>query len=186
MVDQKGFDLIAAAADDLLLLDASFVVLGTGEARYQDLWTRLAAAHPDRIGVRIGFDEPLAHLIEAGADIFLMPSRFEPCGLNQMYSLRYGTVPVVRAVGGLADTVTDYAAGRKSSTGFVFVPHTPAALLEALNRALALYSDRKKWQGLQVAGMKQDHSWDRSAQEYVKIYEGALQTRVAPTTGLGA
>jgi starch synthase len=175
MVDQKGFDLVAALADDLPLLDASWVVLGTGEARYQDLWTRLAAAHPDRVGVRIGFDEPLAHLIEAGADIFLMPSRFEPCGLNQMYSLRYGTVPVVRAVGGLADTVTDYAPGRKSATGFVFEPYTPPALLEALKRALALYPDRKKWQALQATGMKQDHSWDRSAREYVKIYERALR-----------
>ena len=183
MVDQKGFDLIAALADDLPRLDASFVVLGTGEARYQDLWTRLAAAHPDRIGVRIGFDESLAHLIEAGADIFLMPSRFEPCGLNQMYSLRYGTVPVVRAVGGLADTVTDYAPGRKSSTGFVFEAYTPAALLEALKRALALFPDREKWRALQVAGMKQDHSWDRSAREYVKIYERALRTRAARTTG---
>ena len=120
MVDQKGFDLIAAIADELPRLDASFVVLGTGEARYQEMWTRLAAGHPDRIGVRIGFDEPLAHLMEGGADIFLMPSRFEPCGLNQMYSLRYGTVPVVRAVGGLADTVTDYAPGRRSATGFAF------------------------------------------------------------------
>lgn len=183
MVDQKGFDLIAALADDLPLLDATFVVLGTGEARYQDVWTRLSAEHPDRIGVRIGFDESLSHLIEAGADVFLMPSRFEPCGLNQMYSLRYGTVPVVRAVGGLADTVTDYAPGRKTSTGFVFEPYTPAALLEALSRALALYSNRQKWEALQATGMKQDHSWDRSAREYVKIYERALRTRVARPTG---
>ena len=137
MVDQKGFDLIAAVADDLPRLDATFVVLGTGEARYQDLWTTLAARHPDRIGVRIGFDESLAHLIEGGADIFLMPSRFEPCGLNQMYSLRYGTVPVVHAVGGLADTVRDYAPGRAKPTGFVFHEYAPAALLEALARALA-------------------------------------------------
>jgi starch synthase len=170
MVDQKGFDLIAALADDLPGLGASFVVLGTGEARYQDLWTRLSAAHPDRIGVRIGFDEPLAHLIEAGADIFLMPSRFEPCGLSQMYSLRYGTVPVVRAVGGLADTVTDYAPDRSAATGFVFESYTPAALLGALGRALALYGDREKWRALQRAGMEQDHSWDRSAREYVRIY----------------
>jgi len=174
MVDQKGFDLIAALADDLPRLDASFVVLGTGETRYQNMWTRLAAAYPDRIGVRIGFDEPLAHLIEAGADIFLMPSRFEPCGLNQMYSQRYGTVPVVRAVGGLADTVTDYSPGSTSSTGFAFEPYTPEALLEALHRAVALYADRKSWRALQVAGMQQDHSWDRSAREYVKIYERAL------------
>jgi starch synthase len=174
MVDQKGFDLIAALADDLPRLDASFVVLGTGETRYQNMWTRLAAAYPDRIGVRIGFDEPLAHLIEAGADIFLMPSRFEPCGLNQMYSLRYGTVPVVRAVGGLADTVTDYSPGSIGSTGFVFEPYTPEALFKALSRALALYADRPAWQALQLAGMRQDHSWDRSAREYVKIYERAL------------
>ena len=111
MVDQKGFDLIAALPTELAALDASFVVLGTGEARYQDFWRELAARHPDRIGARIGFDEGLAHLIEAGADVFLMPSRFEPCGLNQMYSMRYGTVPVVRRVGGLADTVRDYTAG---------------------------------------------------------------------------
>ena len=186
MVDQKGFDLIAALADDLPLLDASFVVLGTGEARYEDWWTRLAAAHPDRIGVRIGFDESLAHLIEAGADVLLMPSRFEPCGLNQMYSLRYGTVPVVRAVGGLADTVTDYAPGRKTSTGFVFEPYTPAALLEALSRALALYPNRQKWKALQATGMRQDHSWDRSAREYVKIYTRALRARAARPTGLRA
>ncbi|MBI3493912.1 MAG: glycogen synthase, partial [Acidobacteria bacterium] len=109
MVDQKGFDLIAALADTLPHLDATFVVLGEGEDRYQRLWTRLAVAHGDRIAARIGFDESLAHLIEGGADMFLMPSRFEPCGLNQMYSLRYGTVPVVRAVGGLADTVRDAA-----------------------------------------------------------------------------
>src|SRR5262249_53726901 len=103
MVDQKGLDLIATLAGRLLALDASFVVLGTGEERYQDFWTRLAARAPARVGVNIGFDEGLAHLVEGGADIFMMPSRFEPCGLNQMYSLRYGTVPVVREVGGLAD-----------------------------------------------------------------------------------
>jgi starch synthase len=181
MVDQKGFDLIAAITAELPKLDASFVVLGTGEARYQDMWTRLAAAYPDRIGVRIGFDEPLSHLIEGGADIFLMPSRFEPCGLNQMYSLRYGTVPVVRAVGGLADTVIDYAPGRKSSNGFTFDEYTPVGLLGALRRALALYADPKKWRALQRAGMKQDHSWDRSAREYVKIYERAARSsRVRP------
>ena len=116
MVDQKGFDLIAALADDLPALDASFVVLGTGEPRYQDLWRDLGrAASRSHRRARSGSTKALAHLIEAGADIFLMPSRFEPCGLNQMYSLRYGTVPIVRAVGGLADTVTDYAPGRRSA-----------------------------------------------------------------------
>jgi starch synthase len=173
MVDQKGFDLIAALAGRFPELDASFVVLGTGEARYQDLWTLLAARFADRIGARIGFDEGLAHLIEGGADVFLMPSQFEPCGLNQMYSLRYGTVPVVRQVGGLADTVRDYGSSQKPN-GFVFRDYTPSALLDALTRALTLYRDRRKWRNLQVVGMREDHSWDRSAGEYVKMYERAL------------
>ena len=135
---RSGFDLIAALEDDLPRLDAAFVVLGTGEARYQDLWTTLAARFPDRIGAQVGFDEALAHLIEGGADVFLMPSQFEPCGLNQMYSLRYGTVPVVREVGGLADTVRDYSSGAPTPgergaglkpNGFVFREYRPDALL---------------------------------------------------------
>ena len=181
MVDQKGFDLIALAADDLLTLDATWVVLGTGEARYQNLWTSIAARRPDRVGVRIGFDEALAHLIEAGADIFLMPSRFEPCGLNQMYSLRYGTIPVVHGVGGLADTVRDYSPTNPRSTGFVFREYTGLAMLGALRLALRLFEDRPRWSALRVAGMRQDNSWDRSAQEYVKIYE-----RVVRKAGLRA
>jgi starch synthase len=158
-------------------------VLGTGESRYQDMWTRLAARYPDRIGVRIGFSETLAHLIEGGADIFLMPSHFEPCGLNQLYSLRYGTVPVVRAVGGLADTVTDSAPGARGATGFVFREYTPTALLGTLQRALAAYGDKRRWRALQRAGMKQDHSWHRSAQEYVKIYERLLRARAVRRAG---
>ena len=177
MVDQKGFDLIAALADDLPRLDASFVVLGTGDPAYQDMWRVLAARHPDRIGAQIGFDEALAHLIEGGADMFLMPSRFEPCGLNQMYSMRYGTVPVVHAVGGLADTVEDDQPRRRKATGFVFREYTPAALLDALTRAVTRFADRTRWRALQVAGMQRDFSWDRSAQEYVKIYERAFGAR---------
>jgi starch synthase len=179
MVEQKGLDLIAAAAGDLPHLDATFVVLGAGEPRYQDLWSRLARTWPDRIGVRIGFDEALAHLIEAGSDMFLMPSRFEPSGLNQMYSLRYGTVPIVRGVGGLADSVTDYVPGRPRSTGFVFTDYTPQALVQTLSRAVAVYADRKKWRTLQRAGMRLDYSWDRSAAEYVKIYRRALRNVAA-------
>ena len=174
MVDQKGFDLIASAVDELAKLDATWVVLGTGEPRYQDLWTGLAARYPDRFGVRIGFEEGLAHLIEAGADMFLMPSRFEPCGLNQMYSLRYGTVPVVHGVGGLADTVRDYLPGRRTSTGFVFRDYTVPAFLGALERSLAVFQDPKAWRAVQAAGMRVDNSWDRSAREYVKMYERAL------------
>ena len=165
MVDQKGLDLIAELADQLPALPASFVVLGTGEPKYEDFWRGLAAKHPDRIGARIGFDEALAHVIEGGADLFLMPSRFEPCGLNQMYSLRYGTVPVVRGVGGLVDTVRD------GVTGFVFQQYTAKALLETLRRALTAFDNPAKWRELQLAGMKEDHSWDRSAREYVRIYE---------------
>ena len=120
MVDQKGLDLIAAAAGELATLDATFVIVGTGEPRYQDMWTSLSRWRPDRVRVFIGFDERRAHLVEGGADIFLMPSRFEPCGLNQMYSLRYGTVPVVRAVGGLVDTVRPYNPRNGQGNGFLF------------------------------------------------------------------
>jgi starch synthase len=177
MVDQKGLDLIAALASQLPRREAAFAVLGTGEPRYQEFWRALAAAHPDRIGVRVGFDEALAHLIEAGADMFLMPSRFEPCGLNQMYSLRYGTVPIVRAVGGLADTVFDAdTAGDGAAhrpNGFVFHVYRPGALLEAIDRALSAFADKARWRSLQLNGMTADHSWDRSAAEYVKIYDRA-------------
>ena len=176
MVDQKGFDLIAALAGKLGSLDATFVVLGTGDPRYQDLWRRLASQNPDRIAAKIGFNERLAHLIEGGADMFLMPSRFEPCGLNQMYSLRYGTVPIVRRVGGLADTVIDQAtstAAHGRPNGFVFDAYTPEALLATLQRALALFREPEVWRALQAAGMAEDHSWDRSAREYVKIYDWA-------------
>jgi starch synthase len=174
MVDQKGFDLIAGIADELPGLDATFVVLGTGESRYQDLWQELAAGHPSRVAAYIGFEESLAHLIEGGADIFLMPSLFEPSGLNQMYSLRYGTVPVVRAVGGLADTVDDYTPGNPRSTGFVFREYTGEALLGALRRALDLFRNRPAWRALQTAGMRRDNSWDHSAGEYVRIYGLAM------------
>ncbi len=173
MVDQKGLDLVSAIAGDLTALDATWVVLGTGEARYQDLWTGLAAVRPDRIGVRIGFDEGLAHLIEAGADMFLMPSRYEPCGLNQMYSLRYGTVPIVRAVGGLADTVADFKPRSRAATGFAFQEYAGDALLAALGRALDTYAQPERWRALQLTGMRQDHSWDHSAREYVKMYDRA-------------
>jgi starch synthase len=137
------------------------------------LLRELAAAHPDRFAVKIGFDESLAHLIEGAADMFLMPSSFEPCGLNQMYSMRYGTVPIVRATGGLDDTVTDYNDAAGTGTGFKFRPYTPAALLSALERAREAFGNPSVWRRLQVAGMQQDFSWDRSAREYVKLYESA-------------
>jgi len=173
LVDQKGLDLVAGAAGELMALDASWVTLGSGEARYERLWQSLAEQWPGRVGARIGFDDPLAHLIEAGADIFLMPSRFEPCGLNQMYSQRYGTVPVVRATGGLHDTVRQWSPRTRKGTGFKFVEPTAAALVKALRQALAAFADRDAWQALQAAGMAQDFSWEASARHYARLYERA-------------
>jgi starch synthase len=178
LVDQKGFDLLAAIADELPRIGATFVLLGTGERRYEDLWLALAARYPDRIGTRIGFDEQLAHLIEGGADLFLMPSRFEPCGLNQMYSLRYGTVPVVRATGGLADTIQNFDPRTGGGTGFTFEEYTPQALLGTLRWANSVFQDRKTWERIQNAGMQQDYSWDASARRYVEVYERATAARV--------
>jgi starch synthase len=182
LVDQKGFDLLEQLADELPRLDASFVLLGNGERRYEDLWLALASRYPDRIAAHIGFDEPLAHLIEAGADLFLMPSRFEPCGLNQMYSLRYGTVPLVRAVGGLLDTVRNFDRQTGTGTGFTFDEYSPEALLGTLRWALDVYLDRAAWRRIQQAGMREDLSWDASARQYVKVYERGIRTAWHPTT----
>jgi starch synthase len=173
LVDQKGFDLIAELAEELPRLDASFVLLGTGDRRYEDLWLGLAARHPARIGARIGFDERMAHLIEGGSDLFLMPSRFEPCGLNQMYSLRYGTVPLVRATGGLHDTVQNFDARTGRGTGFTFDEYSAEALLGTLRWALGIYKDKAAWRTIQSAGMKQDFTWDASARQYERVYERA-------------
>jgi starch synthase len=173
LTDQKGFDLIAGALDSLLALDATWVMLGSGEPHYEQMWRQAAATHPARVSATIGFNERLAHLIEAGADIFLMPSRFEPCGLNQLYSLRYGTVPVVRATGGLDDTVID--ADQPGGNGIKFADPSPGALLAAVRRALELFGDRNRWQALQRAGMAGNPSWDVSARGYVKVYVEAEQ-----------
>jgi starch synthase len=181
LVDQKGMDLVERAARDLASLDAGFAVVGSGDARFETMWRALAAAFPDRIGAFIGFDERRAHLVEGGADIFLMPSRFEPCGLNQMYSMRYGTVPVVRAVGGLVDTVRPYNARNGQGTGFLFTGYHPVAMLGAIRDALAAYRRPRVWRRLQVNGMKTDFSWERSAAEYVKVYKGVMGARRQPT-----
>jgi starch synthase len=170
LVDQKGFDLLAALADELSTLGATFILLGTGERRYEDLWLALSARHPQIIRARIGFDEGLAHLIEGGADLFLMPSRFEPCGLNQMYSLRYGTLPLVHATGGLFDTVRNFEPRTGEGTGFTFDDYSPAALLGTLRWALDVYNERATWRRLQQSAMQQDNSWSASAREYVKVY----------------
>ena len=177
LVDQKGFDLLAPLGERLLALEATFVLLGSGEPRYQAQWQALSARAPRRVAVRIGFDEHLAHLIEAGADLFLMPSRFEPCGLNQMYSLRYGTVPVVRATGGLDDTIVNWSPRTGRGTGFKFTEASPEALLAALRKALEVYRDPSAWRSLQLQGMACDYSWDASARHYCKVYENAIRTR---------
>jgi starch synthase len=169
LAEQKGVDLLVAAVPELLARDAQLVVLGSGQRALEEALTRAAAERTGRMAVRLGFDEGLAHRIEAGADLFLMPSRFEPCGLNQLYSLRYGTVPVVRAVGGLEDTVEDYD-GWNRGTGFKFHDYHPAALLLAVRRALDVHRDRRAWRGLVARGMAQDFSWDRSAASYERLY----------------
>jgi starch synthase len=177
MVDQKGIDLIREAREALVRLDAAFVVLGTGEQANEEMWRELAAANPTRIGVCVGFDEGLAHLIEGGADLFLMPSRFEPCGLNQMYSMRYGTVPVVRATGGLIDTVRPFDPETGGGTGFMFHEYTASAMLSALEMALAVFAIPDRWRALQMAGMRQDFSWDAAAAAYVQEYRRAIVRR---------
>src|ERR1044072_787003 len=146
------------------------------------MWQQLARWRPDRVGVFVGFDERRAHLVEGGADIFLMPSRFEPCGLNQMYSLRYGTVPVVRAVGGLVDTVRPFDAKNGQGNGFLFADYHPAAMMQAITNALAAYPNKKMWTRLQKNGMKADFSWGRSAGEYVKMYNRLARRNVGRRT----
>jgi starch synthase len=169
LAEQKGVDLVTAALPGMFGRDVQLAVLGSGDPVYEQALGAAARARPGRMGVQIGFDEGLAHRLEAGGDAFLMPSRFEPCGLNQMYSLRYGTVPVVRAVGGLEDTVEDYD-GWNRGTGFKFRDYTPAALLLAVRRCLDAYRDRRAWRGLVARGMAQDFSWERSAQSYEALY----------------
>jgi len=160
-------------------LDALWIFAGTGDAHFERALRDIADAYPARVGVFTGFDESLAHLIEAGSDMFLMPSRFEPCGLNQMYSLRYGTVPIVRAVGGLDDTVRSYSPRAVRPTGFKFQDATPEALLRTVRQAIRVYQDREAWARLQRNGMALDHSWQTSAREYVKVYRRArLQAAV--------
>jgi starch synthase len=180
LVEQKGLDLVAAAAPELLKLDLCLVVLGSGQPRYRELLRGLATEHPGRVCYREGFDDPLAHRIEAGADVFLMPSRYEPCGLNQMYSLRYGAVPVVRATGGLADTVEEFDPLSGRGTGFRFDAYQPADLLAALRRALAIRRQNELWRQLQRNGMAQDFSWRASAERYERLYR-ATQARIHET-----
>ena len=183
--DQKGFDLIAAIARDLMHEELLLAVVGTGDRRYEDLFHALAADFPGRVGVKIAYDNALAHLVEAGADMFLMPSRYEPCGLNQIYSLRYGTVPIVRATGGLDDTIEMFDLEHGTGTGFKFQEYSGGALLHAVRLALHYYGDDRVWKRIQLNGMAKDFSWNTSAAEYAKLYEAARVARnqtTAPTS----
>jgi starch synthase len=175
---QKGFDLIAEAAEDLLAEELFIVALGTGDSEYEQLFRALAERYPQKFAARIAYDNALAHKIEAGADIFLMPSRYEPCGLNQIYSLAYGTVPVVRATGGLDDTIQHFNPATGKGTGFKFSEYSGAALLGCLREALRVFKNQKSWQKLQLNGMAQDFSWKASAAEYVKVYQAATKARI--------
>lgn len=175
LADQKGFDLIADALEEMIALGMQYILLGTGERKYHELFTALSAKYPRSFAVKIAYDNSLAHLIEAGADVFLMPSRYEPCGLNQIYSLKYGTVPVVRAVGGLDDTIRDDPAFPDSTTGFKFYEYSSEELLHALRRALDQYGDRQAWLALVRRCMQQDFSWEKSAIEYAALYKKVLE-----------
>jgi starch synthase len=174
---QKGFDLVQRIAEELAGRDVAVTALGSGEPIYENFFRAWAARHPENVSVRVGYDEALSHKIEAGADIFLMPSRYEPCGLNQIYSLKYGTVPVVRATGGLDDTIAEWNAKKGTGTGFKFAGFDPKDLLAALDRAIQAFQDKEAWERLMRNGMALNFSWAGPAREYGEVYEEAAQRR---------
>ncbi len=177
LVEQKGIDLVIEGMDAIMKLGVQMVILGTGEEKYQEALKQLAAKYPEQLAVHFKFDEKAAHLIEGGADMFLMPSRFEPCGLNQMYSLKYGTVPIVRETGGLADTVENFDPESGKGTGFTFKDYSVDAMLEAIQRAIEAFRDKATWAKIQKAGMRKDFSWENSAKKYLKLYEKAKKKK---------
>lgn len=170
LADQKGFDLIAEAIGDIVKLNAQLVILGTGDPKYHTLIEKWQKKYPKNVAAILRFDEEMAHLIEAGSDLFLMPSKYEPSGLNQMYSLRYGTIPVVRKTGGLADTIIDYNEDNVKGNGFVFENYSSAEMIDALKRAIDLFADAKTWQKLIKRCMKMEFTWQAAAEKYVKLY----------------
>jgi starch synthase len=176
---QKGFDLIAQVMDRLAREDMILIVLGTGDKEYEEMFLRLQKQFPQKISVKVAYDNTIAHKIEAGADMFLMPSRYEPSGLNQLYSLKYGTVPIVRATGGLDDTIEPWDARTGKGTGFKFYEYNGESLLLTVKGALQAFRDTGSWQVLMRNGMSRDFSWGASAKEYVKVYERARQARAA-------
>jgi starch synthase len=172
---QKGFDLIVESMDRLVQEDMVMVMLGNGEEYYERLLVEMADRYPSKVRVQVKYDNVMAHKVEAGSDMFLMPSRYEPCGLNQIYSLKYGTVPVVRATGGLEDTIEELPMG--GGNGFKFQGYTAGALMDALERALSVFRDKEEWEQMMRRGMAQNFSWHKPAQEYVRVYERVIQNR---------
>jgi starch synthase len=176
-VAQKGFDLVAKIAEKLTEREVAVVALGSGEPEYEKFFRAWAFRNPGQVAVEVRYDEAMAHKIEAGADIFLMPSRYEPCGLNQMYSLKYGTVPVVRATGGLDDTIEEWNPKLGKGTGFKFEGLSPEALLAAIDRALAAFQDKRAWTKLMRNGMARNYGWAEPAKEYAAVYDEVARRR---------
>src|SRR3972149_1112151 len=174
LAGQKGFDLIEGAIDELMAMDLQVVFLGTGDRKYQELLEELGSRYPKKAGVKIGYDVALAHKIEAGADVFLMPSRYEPCGLNQLYSLKYGTIPVVRATGGLDDTIKNFNPRTENGNGFKFRDYSLYTLWKSLSKPVALYKDKRRWNRIMMNAMGEDFSWSHSAREYVELYRKVI------------
>jgi starch synthase len=168
---QKGLDLLVKILSKIPALDVGLVVLGSGDRGIEQAIQKAAKRHPSRIGLLIGFDDPFAHRLMAGADMFLMPSQYEPCGLTQIYALKYGTIPVVRAVGGLNDTIQQFDPKTGKGNGFKFEPYTPKAFLDCIQYAVDLFETEKAWRRLMSEGMKADFSWKGPAREYMKLYE---------------
>ena len=174
LYDSKGLDLVQQAFIDLMKMDIQVILLGTGDHKYHSFFEKMSSKYPKKFASYLGFNDELAHLIEAGSDLFLMPSKYEPCGLNQMYSLTYGTVPVVRETGGLADTVIKFNEKTEEGNGFVFKKYDSDEMIKELKRALKLFEDKKTWQKIMRAGMKVDFSWDVSARRYIELYKTIL------------
>jgi starch synthase len=176
LAEQKGIDILMKVFDELMKLPLQFIILGMGEKTYHDFFARAQKKHGKRFAARLCFDGNLAHLVEAGSDMFLMASRYEPCGLNQLYSLKYGTVPIVRATGGLDDTVEDFDPSKGTGTGFKFVEYNGEALLAAVKRAVKMYADQSTWRKIIRNGMSKDFSWESSARKYVQLYRSLAKT----------
>ena len=172
---QKGFDLLEEIMSDILSLDLQFVLLGTGDEKYHKFFAEVETEYPDKFKAFLAFDNKLAHLIEAGSDMFLMPSRYEPCGLNQMYSMKYGTIPIVRKTGGLADSVSNFDEDSLTGTGFVFEDYKSGELLSVIEKAVGLFSRKRVWSKIVKQAMSLDFSWENSARQYSELYQKILQ-----------